>query len=530
MTDLAVMPHLLIAGSTGTGKSVALNALIASLLYKATPEEVKIVLIDPKRLEFTLFEDIPHLLCPVINDPKKAHVVLNGHRQEDGGALQEAPGRQGPQHRPVQHPDEAAHRREEGAAHGRGEAAAPAPALHRHHHRRAGRADDGRGPGGRVPDRPAGPAGPGRRHPPGHGHPAAVDRRHHRHDQEQLRLPHRLPRPVQGRLAGHHRHHPAPTSSWAWATCSSCRPTTPASSAITAPSSPSAEIKRLVKHVKSQGTPTYDTRILHVVKGDADPAASGDGEKDELYDKAVETVLQSGQASASHLQRRLELGYARAARIIDQMEDAGLIGPKDGSKPREILIDRKEFFKEQMRKRAGGAGQGPGGLSRMVKQNKTACPEDAVLQYRPVISFRVRKALGSSNPDWEDVVNEILTQAVAKIKSGEFRGDSSIGTFLYTITSRRIIDYIRQKTRVLKHAPEPVPYPDPHDEMEHRERAKQVEQVVAGLKPKFRDVLYLYYYKELSREEVARTLDISPRRVSERVNYALKLIQKAVRK
>ncbi len=76
VTDLAVMPHLLIAGSTGTGKSVALNALIASILYKATPEEVKIVLIDPKRLEFTLYEDIPHLLCPVINDPKKAHVVL----------------------------------------------------------------------------------------------------------------------------------------------------------------------------------------------------------------------------------------------------------------------------------------------------------------------------------------------------------------------------------------------------------------------------------------------------------------------
>jgi RNA polymerase sigma-70 factor (ECF subfamily) len=66
--------------------------------------------------------------------------------------------------------------------------------------------------------------------------------------------------------------------------------------------------------------------------------------------------------------------------------------------------------------------------------------------------------------------------------------------------------------------------------MEHRERARQVEQVVNGLKPKFRDVLYLYYYKELSRDEVARALDISPRRVSERVNYALKLIQKAVRK
>jgi RNA polymerase sigma-70 factor (ECF subfamily) len=169
-------------------------------------------------------------------------------------------------------------------------------------------------------------------------------------------------------------------------------------------------------------------------------------------------------------------------------------------------------------------------MARMAPQVKEAPPEDSVLQYRAVISFRVKKALGSSNPDWEDVVNEILTQAVAKIKSGEFRGDSSIGTFLYVITSRRIIDYIRQKTRILKHAPEPPPFPDPHDEMEHRERAKQVEQVVAGLKPKFRDVLYLYYYRELSRDEVARALDISPRRVSERVNYALKLIQKAVRK
>jgi len=66
--------------------------------------------------------------------------------------------------------------------------------------------------------------------------------------------------------------------------------------------------------------------------------------------------------------------------------------------------------------------------------------------------------------------------------------------------------------------------------MERREKAKQVERVVARLKPKFRDVLYLYYYRELSRDEVARALDISPRRVSERVNYALKLIQKAVRK
>jgi S-DNA-T family DNA segregation ATPase FtsK/SpoIIIE len=115
------------------------------------------------------------------------------------------------------------------------------------------------------------------------------------------------------------------------------------------------EVRRLVKHVKSQGTPTYDTRILHVVKGDADHVMADDGEKDELYDKAVETVLQSGQASASHLQRRLKLGYARAARIIDQMEAEGIIGQSEGAKPREILVDRKEFFKDKMRAKAADA-------------------------------------------------------------------------------------------------------------------------------------------------------------------------------
>ena len=76
ITDLTVMPHLLIAGATGTGKSVALNSLIASIIYKATPEEVKLILIDPKRLEFTLYDSVPHLLCPVVRDPKKAGSIL----------------------------------------------------------------------------------------------------------------------------------------------------------------------------------------------------------------------------------------------------------------------------------------------------------------------------------------------------------------------------------------------------------------------------------------------------------------------
>ena len=152
--------------------------------------------------------------------------------------------------------------------------------------------------------------------------------------------------------------------------------------------------------------------------------------------------------------------------------------------------------------------------------------DELVLKFRPVVSFRVRKALGAATPDWEDVADEIITQVIEKVRNGEFRGESSIGTFIYTITSRRIVDHIREKTKVLRHAPEPAPFPDPAEAVEARERAARISRAVKKLKPKFREVLYLYYYKELPREEVARRLGISPRRVSERVNYALKLVKK----
>jgi RNA polymerase sigma-70 factor (ECF subfamily) len=155
--------------------------------------------------------------------------------------------------------------------------------------------------------------------------------------------------------------------------------------------------------------------------------------------------------------------------------------------------------------------------------------DGVILKYKPVVSFRVKKAVGGANPDWEDIVNEIMTQTIEKITSGEFRGESSIGTFIYTITSRRIVDYIRQKSKVLRHAPEPNPYPDPQEAVETRERADKIALCIQKLKPKFKEILYLYYFKELSREEVARELGISPSKVSERVNYALKLIRKELK-
>jgi len=156
--------------------------------------------------------------------------------------------------------------------------------------------------------------------------------------------------------------------------------------------------------------------------------------------------------------------------------------------------------------------------------------KEIINRYRPIISFRVKKSLGDSNPDWEDIVNEIITNVIEKIKKGEFRGESSVGTFIYTITSLRIIDYIRQKSKVLKHAPEPASYPDPHEHIENKERVELVAQAIKKLKPKYRDVLYFYYYKELSREEVAKRSGITPHRVSERVNYSQKILKKLIKK
>jgi len=155
--------------------------------------------------------------------------------------------------------------------------------------------------------------------------------------------------------------------------------------------------------------------------------------------------------------------------------------------------------------------------------------DEVVEKYRTVVSFKVKKSLGTQTPDWEDVVNEVMTQVIEKVKKGEFRGESSIGTFIYTIASRRIVDHIRQKTKVLKGIPEPAVLPDPCDDAEKRERARVLAEAVQRLKPKFKEVLDLYYYQELSRDEVAKRLGISPRRVSERLNYAQKLLRKMIR-
>ena len=155
---------------------------------------------------------------------------------------------------------------------------------------------------------------------------------------------------------------------------------------------------------------------------------------------------------------------------------------------------------------------------------------DAVVaRYRPIVGFRVMRALGPANQDWEDVADEIMADAIAKIRSGAFEGRSSIGTFIYTIASRRIVDYIRFRTKVLRGAPEPAPEPDPQEQAERSENARVVAEALDRLKPRFRELLYLAYFQELPREDIARRLGVSPRRVSERINYAHKLLREILR-
>ena len=344
ITDLTKMPHLLIAGATGTGKSVALNSLIASILYKATPEEVKFILIDPKRIELSNYEGIPHLFCPIIKNPRKAEAVLldaikkmeERYRQlglfsvrnieqynrmvtkilED--RRKKLTEEELEQLKPMPYIviiiDELAELMMVGAKEiqyciSRLAQLARAVGIHLVMATQRPSTDIITGTiknnfSSRISFRV----------------PTKIDSRvildqmgaeKLLGDGDMLFIPPKNPRLT--RLHG------------SFMTLS--------------------EVNRLIKFVKEQGIPEYDEQLVEVIKK---PLVSveeeeEEGQKDPLFDDAVRIILTTGQASASYLQRRLKLGYARAARIIDQMEQEGIVGPTMGSKPREILVDRESY-------------------------------------------------------------------------------------------------------------------------------------------------------------------------------------------
>jgi S-DNA-T family DNA segregation ATPase FtsK/SpoIIIE len=329
VTDLTGMPHLLIAGATGTGKSVGLNCMIASILCKATPDEVRVILIDPKRLELGVYEDIPHLLTPVVTDAKIASNVLkwavgemekrirklasegvrnieqyNNIIRVEKAAPDAADEELSPLHYIVIIIDELAdlmmvssHEVEESIT--RLAQMARAVGIHLILATQRPSVDVLTGlikanfPS-RISFRVA----------------ARVDSRtildsigaeHLLGKGDMLFLP-----PGSARLL---RIHGAFVSE--------------------------KEIARLTSYLRKSGKPAYDDTVGKAER--ATETAEVD-DRDELFDEAVRFVVQSGQASTSMLQRRFRIGFSRAGRLVDIMEREGIIGAAEGAKPREILV------------------------------------------------------------------------------------------------------------------------------------------------------------------------------------------------
>jgi len=346
LTDLAVMPHLLIAGATGSGKSVALNTIITSILYKASPREVKLILIDPKRLEFSIYDGIPHLLCPVVKNPRKAEAILLDvikkmeSRYHQLGLLRV---------RNIEQYNRQVSRltKEQKEALGAEEAEKlqPLPYIvvvidelaelmmigaQEVEYCIARLAQLARAVGIHLvmaTQRPSIDVITG-----------TIK------NNFSCRIAFRVPSKVDSRIiidtAGAEK-------LLGQGDMLFLPPNYPRILRLHCSFVSLPEITRLVKFVKEQAKPTYDEKIIHVLKSPAGHVPDQTGEKDPMFDRAVELVLLTGQASASYLQRKLKLGYARAARVIDQMEQEGIVGPHEGSKAREILVSREEYMKKR---------------------------------------------------------------------------------------------------------------------------------------------------------------------------------------
>jgi DNA segregation ATPase FtsK/SpoIIIE, S-DNA-T family len=338
VADLAAMPHLLIAGSTGAGKSVGINAMLTSILYRATPDDVRMIMIDPKRLELGVYEDIPHLLTPVVVDPKQAANALRwavremeeryktlaseGVRnidQYNRNVRQAIEGNYTPKNgeMPKTLPfivvviDEladlmmvASNEVEESIA--RLAQMARAVGIHLI----------------LATQRPSVDVITGL---------------------IKANMPSRISFRVQSKIDSRTILDSNGGEQLLGRGDMLFLP--PASSRfirLHGPYVSEQESARLASFLKKQGKPMYDESITADEKQAVDAL---EFEKDDLYDEAARIVVSSGQASISYLQRRLRIGFSRAARLVDMMEVEGLVSPAAGGKAREVLVD-KQYFAE----------------------------------------------------------------------------------------------------------------------------------------------------------------------------------------
>ena len=342
VSDLATMPHLLIAGSTGTGKSVSLNAMLSGILYRATPDDVRLIMIDPKRLELGVYEEIPHLLTPVVVDPKQASNALRwavremeeryktlaaeGVRNIDQynrnvravidnlpkGATVDPDGNPVPKPLPfiVVVIDEladlmmvASNEVEESIA--RLAQMARAVGIHLI----------------LATQRPSVDVITGLIKA---NLPARISFRVSSKTDSRTILDGNGAEQLLGK--GDMLYLPPASSRFI---------------RLHGPYISEQESARLASFLRKQGKPTYDETIT----ADEKSPDTVEFEKDDLYDEAARIVVSSGQASISYLQRRLRIGFSRAARLVDMMEAEGLVSPAVGGKPREVLV-KKDYFEE----------------------------------------------------------------------------------------------------------------------------------------------------------------------------------------
>jgi DNA segregation ATPase FtsK/SpoIIIE, S-DNA-T family len=336
VADLATMPHLLIAGSTGAGKSVGLNGMLTSILYRATPDDVRLILIDPKRLELGVYDDIPHLLSPVVVDPKLASNALRWavREMEERYKTLAADGVRNIE----QYNRNVRHALAEKRTSPEGGDPRPLPfivvvideladlmmvASNDVEESIARLAQMARAVGIHLilaTQRPSVDVITGliKANLP-------------------ARMAFRVASKIDSRtiLDGNGAEQLLGRGDMLF-----LPPATSRFIRLHGPYISEQESARLASYLRKQGRPAYDETITAEDKPAAD---SVELEKDDLYDEAARIVVQSGQASISYLQRRLRIGFSRAARLVDMMEMEGLVSPATGGKPREVLVDKGYF-------------------------------------------------------------------------------------------------------------------------------------------------------------------------------------------
>jgi S-DNA-T family DNA segregation ATPase FtsK/SpoIIIE len=344
VADLAKMPHLLIAGATGSGKSVCMNSILGGLLMSRTPDELKLILVDPKIVEFSVYNDLPHLVVPVITDPKKVSLSLRWavsemERRYKMFAKVGARNIEGFNGRQVAHQQDLFG---EGATPPPKKASADVPdkvpyvviiideladlmlaAGAEIENSIARLAQLSRAVGIHMiiaTQRPSVNVITGTikaNFPARIGFQVAQ-----KVDSRTI-----LDQPGADKLLGRGDMLFLPPSSSKLVRAQGCMVT-------------DEEVGRIVEHCKEQAAPSFEMEIKNKLeKSDAVGAVDDGGEDDALLAQSVEIIRETQRASTSSLQRRLRIGYTRAARIMDILEERGIIGPARGSEPREILID-----------------------------------------------------------------------------------------------------------------------------------------------------------------------------------------------